>query len=97
MLCLAPTSTPRVSPTPSVVCTPSPQSDWEIYTVRRGDTLQGIARLVDVSIADLIEANCLDNPDHITVGQQLWAPALPDPFATLTQTPRPVVTPTSAG
>jgi len=91
------TPTVRSTNTPVVVCTPSPRAGWEFYTVRRGDTLQGIANLVGASIEELTEANCLDNPDHITAGQQLWAPALPDPFATPSRTPRPVATPTSAG
>lgn len=87
----------RSTNTPAITCTPSPMPGWEIYTVHRGDTLQGIANLVGASVAELTEVNCLDNPDHITAGQQLWAPALPDPFATPSRTPRPLGTPTSSG
>ncbi|MCL4249926.1 MAG: LysM peptidoglycan-binding domain-containing protein [Anaerolineae bacterium] len=80
------------TPTPVFICTLSPHTDWELYTVRRGDTLQAIAQLVGVSVADLAEANCLQDPNRITAGQSIWAPALPNPFATPTRTPRPTVT-----
>ena len=80
------------TPTPEFICTPSPRAGWDLYTVRRGDTLQAIAQLVGASVAELAEANCLQDPNRITAGQSIWAPALPDPFATPTRTPRPTVT-----
>jgi LysM repeat protein len=59
---------------------------WEVYVVRRGDTLAGIAQLVGMPVAELIEVNCLENPNRIDVNQQIWVPGLPSPF--ITATPR---------
>jgi murein DD-endopeptidase MepM/ murein hydrolase activator NlpD len=44
------------------------------YTVERGDTLTEIAREQGVSLADLIDANNLSNPDLIRPGQVLVIP-----------------------
>lgn len=44
------------------------------YTVERGDTLGKIARQHGVSIADLVEANGISNPNLIRIGQVLVIP-----------------------
>lgn len=44
------------------------------YTVERGDTLGKIARDHDVSVADLVDANNIPNPDLIRIGQVLIIP-----------------------
>ena len=44
------------------------------YTVKRGDTLGQIAIEHDVSLADLIEANNISNPNLIHIGQVLVIP-----------------------
>ncbi len=44
------------------------------YTVKRGDTLSGIARDHGVSISDLVDANDIKNPDLIYAGQVLLIP-----------------------
>jgi membrane-bound lytic murein transglycosylase D len=44
------------------------------YTVRRGDTLPGIARKLSVSKTDLAEANYLSTKAHVNVGQKLMVP-----------------------
>lgn len=44
------------------------------YTVQRGDTLGRIARDNDVSLADLVEANGINNPNLIYPGQVLVIP-----------------------
>ena len=46
---------------------------YEEVTVRRGDTLSGIARRHDTSIRALREANGL-NGDHLSIGQRLQLP-----------------------
>lgn len=87
------TPTPRPSSTPqptATVCTPDP--DWVIYTVRPGDTLNGIAGLVGATIRELVEGNCLLNPNLLRVGQQVFVPSLPSAFVTSTATPS--ITPT---
>lgn len=49
------------------------------YTVEPGDTLSQIASENGTTVAALVEANNLRNPDHIYVGQQLVLPgAAPD-------------------
>src|SRR6185437_7873483 len=44
------------------------------YTVVDGDTLGGIARQLGTTTAALIDANTLDDPDHVRVGTQLALP-----------------------
>jgi LysM repeat protein len=47
------------------------------YTVQRGDTLTKIAHHFGVSIADILFANRVSNPDALTVGQRLVIPPVP--------------------
>lgn len=47
-----------------------------IYTVQTGDTLTEIADRYNVSRAELIEANQLNYPDRLVVGQALVIPAV---------------------
>ena len=54
------------------------RSEAEQYTVKGGDTLGQIARRFQVSLNVIIEANDLQNPNLLSVGQGLWIPA-PDP------------------
>ncbi|MBZ0297901.1 MAG: LysM peptidoglycan-binding domain-containing protein [Anaerolineae bacterium] len=52
-----------------------PPAGWnQIYIVASGDTLGVIAAEADVSVTELAEANCLDNPDTIDIGQELYLP-----------------------
>jgi murein DD-endopeptidase MepM/ murein hydrolase activator NlpD len=44
------------------------------YVVKRGDTLSKIAEELDTSVAVLVEANAIGNPDRIYVGQELIVP-----------------------
>lgn len=46
----------------------------EIYTVQSGDTLMTIAQRYDVTIAEIVAANGLTNPNRLDVGQQLVIP-----------------------
>ncbi len=82
-----PTSTPGarfLMPTPgglpSPTRTPTPES--LIYIVEEGDTLYEIALRFGVRLEDLIEANHLENPNQLQVGQELVIPAPPGPTAT---------------
>lgn len=45
------------------------------YTVQPGDTLYTIARRFDTTIAAIVQANNLANPNSLSVGQQLIIPA----------------------
>lgn len=61
-------------------------ADWPIYTVQYGDTLVGIASRANTTVATLMGANCLSDPDRLAVGQTLYLPveinAKPSPTAT---------------
>ena len=57
---------------PAVTATPSPTPEGpKTYTVQPGDTLASIARAQNISIAALMNANGLTDPDLLRVGQQL--------------------------
>ncbi len=46
-----------------------------IYTVKQGDTLYKIARRFMIPLAKLQELNMLDNPNTLTVGQDIYIPS----------------------
>lgn len=50
-----------------------PPEDYDIYTVKSGDTLYGIANLFGITVAELKRINNLTN-DTLSVGQQLYIP-----------------------
>ena len=66
---------PTATPTPPPGC--AVRSDWPIYTVARGDTLYRIAQMTGSTVAELAEANCLEDPDRINAGQWLRVPSVP--------------------
>jgi len=77
-------------PTPTrVVC--YPPVNWMIYFVQRGDTLTSIAQRFNISVYQLIQANCLASAS-IFAGQILHVPPV---FFTPTPTSAPSDTPTS--
>lgn len=47
---------------------------WVVYTVRRGDTLQKIARKTGCSVRFLMKKNGIQDPRRLSVGQRLWVP-----------------------
>jgi len=49
-------------------------ANWAVYTVQAGDTLGTIAQRAQTTIDQLMSANCLSNPDLISVGQALHVP-----------------------
>ena len=53
------------------------------YTVRKGDTLGTIARRNHTSVAALVKANNITNPDRIRPGQSLMLSAPPPPSLSL--------------
>ena len=57
------------------------------YTVQSGDTLSAIAAANGVTVADLVEANGIKNPNLIQVGQQLVIPKKPISPAAAEQPP----------
>jgi LysM repeat protein len=87
----APTATPRPTSTPCAV-----DPEWTVYVVRRGDTLDSIARLAESSVQEVLAGNCILNPNRIVPGQAIFVPSLPGLNAALSATPPPTFTPTAA-
>jgi len=52
-----------------------------VHSVSAGDTLLGIAILYDVEMDAIMEANHLDNPDSLDIGQELVIPGIVLPTA----------------
>jgi len=50
---------------------------WVYYTVQSGDTLSSISFVLNISIKQLQDANCLGDSTVIRNGQQLYVPFLP--------------------
>ena len=70
------------------------------YTVAAGDTLWGVAQQLSTTTAALVDANHLDDPDHLVAGAQLAlpggvaaAPASQAPSDTVQPAPAPVAKP----
>lgn len=71
--------TAKAHQTPKPVESPKKQS---LHTVRKGETLSGIARLYGVSLRALIEINHLSRPGALRVGQRLLIPEPAQPGVT---------------
>ena len=69
---------------------PAAESGPPTYTVQAGDTLGLIAEQFEVSMTDIMAANGLDNPNLLSVGQQLVIPI------GLAEEPTPAVTEAAA-
>jgi hypothetical protein len=69
-------STSDDTPIPGILCVE--QSDWFEYTIQRGDNLTNIAARTRSTVDELIEANCLDNPNRIRVGTTIYVPNEPE-------------------
>ncbi len=65
-----PTATSAPPNTPQPTATPTARGFW--YTVQAGDSLSSIATRFGTSVAGIVQANNLANPNVITVGQRLW-------------------------
>ena len=61
---------------PTTLETPLPTPTLELveYIVQAGDTLGTIAAQFEISVADIIYVNNLENPDVLSVGQVLYIP-----------------------
>jgi peptidoglycan/xylan/chitin deacetylase (PgdA/CDA1 family) len=94
---LTPSATATASPGPSGSPTPVPSGGEPTippvgvtYTVQQGDTLFSIAQRFGTTVAAIAEANNIDDPSQIIVGQVLLIPGLtPTPTSAATATPSP--------
>ncbi len=59
-----------------ISASPAPAPAFQLYTVQKGDTVSGIARLFGVNQQELLDANpeLRDHPDSLRVGQELRIP-----------------------
>jgi LysM repeat protein len=89
-LYVPPLPQPTATRTP-VSCGPYP--GWVIYTIRPGDTLYSLAKYFNVTVEQLMYANCLSN-SNITAGDPLYVPNLPTPTYVTPPTRTPTRTPT---
>jgi LysM repeat protein len=65
-----------VTPTPGPPPVPTPRAQ-QIYVVREGDTLSGIAARFGVSEDQILAVNPMSNRDQLFVGQELVIPPPP--------------------
>jgi LysM repeat protein len=73
-----PTRETPLPPLPTVTTTTTPTTTLPaFYVVQRGDTLTSIAKRFRLSIAALVAANHLANPDKVLAGQRLALPRPP--------------------
>lgn len=69
-----------LSPTPDLPRNlPPMRTQAESYVVQPGDSLARIASRFGIGLSTVVKANAIENPDLISVGQQLVIPA-PDPI-----------------
>jgi LysM repeat protein len=80
---------PPASTLPPTTTTPVPTE----YIVQKGDTLSRIAQQFGVTVAQLVAANNIQDPDHIEEGQRL---AIPPPTAATTAPLGTTAAPTTA-
>ena len=72
-----PTSTLVPTPTATLRPSPAPSPTARTYVVKKGDVLGRIAQDWGVSLESLIEANGIDNPSYLSIGQVLVIPPPP--------------------
>jgi len=70
-----PTAAPQAAAeTPAAEAAAEPTREPTTYTVEPGDSLGSIAEQFNTTVEALLEANNLDNPDLLVVGQRLVVP-----------------------
>ena len=101
---IPPTLDATVRPTVTLYPTEEPTHDatqgtaappwYTVYVVQVGDTLDEIAREHNTTVQAIVDANGIDNPSRIAVGQELKIPSpYPTSTPTVTPTPQPTSTP----
>jgi LysM repeat protein len=80
---------PPPSPTTPPPTAPPQTGEGFYYSVQSGDTLLRIAARYQTTVALIMAANSLTNPNWITVGQQLWIPGGAGPAPAPSPSPAP--------
>jgi LysM repeat protein len=80
-----PTTAPKPADTPVVSPVEPPIPEPVVYKVQPGDTLAVIAARYNVTVEEIMAANGLDDPNVISVGQELIIPAEGEPAASVVQ------------
>jgi hypothetical protein len=62
--------------TEDIFCSATP-ADWVGYIIEPGDSLGLLAEQTGSTVDQLVTANCLDNPDAITIGTVIFLPRIP--------------------
>jgi LysM repeat protein len=70
----SPTPTPPATPAPTVVPTVAPPPPQQTYTVQEGDTLAAIAQQFGTTTTAIQQANGIEDPNQIFIGQVLVIP-----------------------
>jgi spore germination protein YaaH len=88
---IPPTATPTLLPTP-IPTHCGPPWNWVRYVIQYGDTLTSLSQVFNISVYQLMAANCL-NSVSIRAGEILWVPYVPTRVPTATAVP-PTTQPT---
>jgi LysM repeat protein len=73
---------PTTPPSPTAAApipSPSPSPQNEVYTVVSGDTLSEIAQEFDTTVEAIMQANDLEDPDMLSIDEELIIPPPPPP------------------
>lgn len=72
----------------------APREDWAgVHVVASGQSLSGIAASYGTDMFALASANCIANPDSLSIGETLIVPFIPTPTPLPTLTPVPPIAP----
>ncbi|MEP7291163.1 MAG: LysM domain-containing protein [Chloroflexota bacterium] len=70
--------TTATQPVPGIgTTTCTPPSGWLQYTIEAGDSLGALAEATGSTIQDLINGNCMSDPDTLFTGQLIYVPRSP--------------------
>ena len=56
------------------ICIPVPPCDGEIYKIKAGDTIYGLAQKYNISVNAILQANPGVNPDNLQIGDSICIP-----------------------
>lgn len=72
-------------PVASAQC--SVEADWDSYRIQAGDTLESIALQYEITVAQLLQGNCISSDNRLLVGGYLYVPHRPFAEAQFPQPP----------